>query len=257
MTIESGRKIFIDPLTRVPLHIEVYFDSKLISNATGFMCEKRGAKYLVTNWHVVSGRHPDNLRVLSRDGAVPNRVQVWHHAKGELGKWIRKEEFLYEGDNPKWKEHHLGKEMDVVALPIEDYSDVDFYPLDLQLAETDLIISPSEPVSVIGFPRGIAAAGKFPIWKTAHLASDLDLSVDGKPIFVIDTATKPGMSGSPVLARRIGTAVRTSQGLKLMAGDVVRFLGTYSSRIDDEGTNDIDRFNLGMVWKAEVLKQIL
>ena len=168
---------------------------------------------------------------------------------------MSKEENLYQNDKQRWREHTLKSAIDVVALPVSVHEDVDFYPLDLQLAQTDLIISPSEPVSIIGFPRGIAAAGKFPIWKTAHVASDLDLNCDGKPIFVVDATTKPGMSGSPVLARRIGFT-RTSKGLE-MGGDKVRFLGVYSGRIDDDGKGDKDLYNLGRVWKPDILNQIL
>ena len=257
MPDQAIKKILIDPLSRVSLHVEVYFDGVQIGDATGFICKGDNTHYLVTNWHVLSGRDPETERPLSQTSAIPNRIQIWHHAKGQLGSWVRKEVFLHEGDEPKWKEHRLGKTIDVVALPISAHEDVDFYPLDLGLAETDLIISPSEPVSIIGFPRGIAASGKFPIWKTAHVASDLDLDCDGKPIFVVDTTTKPGMSGSPVFARRIGGAMRTSKGFGIMAGEVTRFLGVYSGRINDDGTDAMDRYNLGRVWKAEALKELL
>lgn len=249
--------IRVESLTLVSLHVEVYFDSKQIGDATGFVCERGGVHHLVTNWHVLSGRNPETSKPLSKEGTTPNRIQIWHHAKNQLGRWVRREELLYEGDKPRWKEHPLDRAIDVVALPITPRREICFCPLDLRLAETDLIVSPSEPVSVIGFPRGVAAAAKFPIWKTAHVASDLDLSVDAKPLFVIDTATKPGMSGSPVFAYRVGCPIRTSQGSRLAPGAVTRFLGIYSGRIDDEGTGLEDRFNLGRVWKAGVVNQLL
>jgi hypothetical protein len=254
--LNQDKIIRIDPLSRISLHIEVYFNAQSLGNATGFMCERGGTYYLITNWHVLSGLNPETKNSLSENGAIPNKIKIWHHVKGKLGTWVPKEENLLVGGKTIWKEHPLGGSIDVVALPITAYKDIDFYPLDLQLAQTDLIISPSEPVSIIGFPRGIAAAGKFPIWKTAHIASDLDLDCDGKPIFVVDTTTKPGMSGSPVLARRIGFA-RTSRGFVGGGGDLVRFLGIYSGRIDDDGVGDKDLYNLGRVWKSDVLNQIL
>ncbi len=101
---------------------------------------------------------------------------------------------------------------------------------------------------VIGFPLGLAAAGKLPIWKTGHVASDIDINYDGKPIFLIDATTKPGMSGSPVVALVKGLR-RTSTGWNLGGGEFIRFLGIYSGRIGDS--------EIGRVWKPEVLDEIL
>jgi S1-C subfamily serine protease len=127
---------------------------------------------------------------------------------------------------------------------------VEFYPVDLGLADVDLVIQPSEAVSIIGFPFGFAATGRLAIWKTGHVASDIDVNYDGKPAFLIDATTRSGMSGSPVVALRVGMW-RTSQGVTMSAGqELVRFLGTYSGRIHVES-------EIGTVWKAETLQQIL
>ena len=111
-----------------------------------------------------------------------------------------------------------------------------------------MIVSPSEAVSIIGFPFGLASSGKFPIWKTGHIASDIDLNYKDKPVFLIDATTKPGMSGSPVIARRNGFS-QTSKGQRV-GGTTERFLGVYSGRIQDNS-------DVGMVWKPETIDEIL
>jgi hypothetical protein len=84
-------------------------------------------------------------------------------------------------------------------------------------------------VSIIGYPYGLATAHAWPIWKTGHIASDIDLDYDGRPAFLIDATARSGMSGSPVVHR-------TSGGFTTRSGDVIystgvrpatRFLGVY------------------------------
>jgi hypothetical protein len=134
-------------------------------------------------------------------------------------------------------------------LPFSPPADVCPYHLDLSLAEVDLEIAPSEPLSIIGFPLGLSSGGMFPIWKTGHVASDMDVDYGGLPVFLVDATTKHGMSGSPVIARRIGMSRRPGT-IVIGGGTVQRFLGVYSGRISEES-------DIGMVWKPVTLRDIL
>jgi len=246
-----SKKTLIDPLSSVSLHLECYLQEKIIGLGTGFIVVNNETNYLITNWHVVTGRNPNNGQPLTNTGeADPDTIGIWYHAT-QLGSWLRKNERLLDKrtGTPIWKEHSRGREIDVVALALTNHQDTKVYPLDLTLASTDLIISPSEALSIIGFPYGIAAAGKFPIWKTGNVASDIGLDYDGKPTFLIDATTRPGMSGSPVLARRKGFR-QTSTGLVTGGGDSIRFLGVYSGRILEDS-------DIGMVWKPKVINDII
>lgn len=256
----------IDPLTTVSLHLELYRDTIILGSGTGFIVtldmfakgESTSKKpSLVTNWHVLSGRDPTSNEPLRSDGlADPTHVKIWHHhswsPSGEgFGQWIQKTEPLKDGDGkPRWIEHPLGQKIDVVALPITDRENALLARFDLRWSQADLPVSPSEPVSIIGFPYGQAVVGKFPIWKTGHIASDLDLDYEELPVFLIDADTRQGMSGSPVFAVRIGS-YRTSKGFAV-GGRVNRFLGVYSGRkIFD------DMSSIGRVWKASVVEDII
>ena len=167
-----------------------------------------------------------------------------------LGQWLRKDISLLDQDGNKlWLEHGRGKEVDVVAIPLNITLDIKVYDIDLSLADFDLMIYPSEAVSIIGFPAGVTSEGKLPIWKTGHVASDIGIDWGGKPAFLIDATTKSGMSGSPVIAKRV-SIYQTSQGNNI--GNAVKFLGIYSGReIDSSG------IEIGYVWKPKVISEIL
>jgi len=241
--------IGIDPLSLIPLHIECFFQKTGLSQATGFCVERDGAVYLVTNWHVVSGQNSETGQPLSKDGATPDRLRVWHHSARLLGEWVPITYGLFGSDGMAWIEHPSGRDVDVVVIPLPKQSTIKVYPLDLSLAQTDLVISPSEPVSIIGFPLGLAVDGKVPIWKTGHVASDIDVTVRGKPAFLIDATTTGGMSGSPVIARRIGAYKSSTASIAIGAGVTNRFMGIYSGRLRAE-------MDVGIVWRPTVLDEI-
>jgi len=210
-----GKNVIIDPLSVVPLFLECYANGNILGSGTGFVVKQANVLFLITNWHVLSGRNPSNGKPITTNGVVPDTVAIWHHIRGKLGTWGRRFEALTNPDGSnKWWEHPDGRRIDVVALPITVDDEVQLYDLDLKLATTDLILFPSEPVSIIGFPYGLSSGGRFPIWKTGHIASDIDLLYENLPAFVIDATTKPGMSDSPVVARRVGM-YQTSQAIQM------------------------------------------
>ena len=239
----------IDEFSVKSLYLESYLNERQIGVATGFAVKKDNSYYLITNWHVVSCRNPVDNQPMVAGVVDPNIIKVWFHGQ-QLGQWLRKDiRIIDAGGNKLWLEHGRGREVDVVAIPFEPTEDVKIYDIDLELANFDLMIYPSESVSIIGFPQGITSEGKFPIWKTGHVASDIDIDWGGKPAFLIDATTKSGMSGSPVIAKRI-SIYQTSKGNNI--GNAVKFLGIYSGR-------EIDRsgIEVGCVWKPQVVNEII
>lgn len=251
--MNSPRKIIIDPLSACSLRLELVAKGRPLGTATGFVVKETKERYLITNWHVVVGRDPDTNQLLSSTGATPDTIRIIHHSAGRLGTWTLREEVLYDAEgNPRWVEHPQGRMIDVVALPLEAVDDqVVLYPLDLSLADTDMIPRPAMPVSIIGYPLGLTTGGTWPIWKTGHIASDPDVDYDGRPAFLIDATTREGMSGSPVVLRLSG-GYQTRDGRFILAGGGLRtlFLGIYSGRIHGEA-------EIGRVWRAKVVREIL
>jgi hypothetical protein len=231
--VPEPRTVRLDPLTVVPIYLECFLEgASAVASGTGFFLMHQRRNYLITNWHVVTGRHPDTGDMLCPKTALcdPNRLKAWLYEISLTGRWCEVLTHLRdENGRPCWLEHPRGREIDVVALPIPPLSSMnvpegsalEIYPMPMELADTDMMVQPAEPVCIIGFPGGISVNGRIPIWKTGHLASDLDLNYAGKPRFLVDATTGSGMSGSrwsPV--DRAGTAnetapsrkVRTSQG---------------------------------------------
>jgi hypothetical protein len=245
-------KIYIDTLSGKSLMIQIYANNSAIASATAFVVQYEEKYFLITNWHVLSGQNAETKQTLSPTAACPNEIRIMHHVRDQIGKWKIISESLYETDGkPRWLEHPLGNEIDVVALPLENIdSEIIIYPLDLKMSEVGIISQPGMPVFIIGYPYGLSAAGSWPIWKTGHIASDSDLDYDNKPVFLIDATTRQGMSGSPVVLRLKGGYKRRDGRFILAGGITTELLGIYSGRIHNQA-------EIGMVWKPRVIKEIL
>ena len=242
--------ITIDPLSCNSLYLTCIYQGTQLGTATGYIIYAKGKNYLITNWHVLSGRNPQNNQPLDQAGRTPDQISIWHHGITR-GTWISKTENLYTGSIPRWMEHAQGKNIDVVAIELENIdSTIKIYPIDFKLSETDLLPQIAMPVSIIGYPLGITAHGVFPVWKTGHIASEPEIDYQDLPMFLIDATTRGGMSGSPVVIRLNG-GYKTRMGSYVLSGSVAtKFLGTYSGRIHQDS-------EIGRVWKSTVLKQLL
>ena len=241
---KSNRVIKIDPLSKTSLRIEMLDrDERAKGMATGFIVEYNKKEYLITNKYVVKSKEL-NIR----------KLRVYFHGH-TLGSWVIKVIEIYKEEENLWLEHAGDKNIDVVAIPLDNLEEnVKIYPLDLNLANSDILLEPSMAVSIIGYPAGISTGVNFPIWKKGHIASDPDLDYNSKPLFLIDATTRGGMSGSPVVVRISGTGFRNSSGsMVFSSGTLTKFLGIYSGRITD-GRESIE---LGFVWRPSVILEIL
>jgi hypothetical protein len=245
-------KIIISDLSTQSIFLELTADGKDLGSATGFIVMHGEKPYLITNWHVVTGKHPDTHELIN--DYYPDEIVISHHARFRLGTWTKQIEPLEDlAGNPRWIEHPRGSQVDVVALPLQIIPSIDdaiqLYPLDLSSANTDLKIEPGMAVSIIGYPFGLHS-GRWPIWKTGHIATDPDLSYEGRPAFLIDATTRPGMSGSPVVVRMWGGFLDNAGNHRITCDATTRFLGIYSGTIYD--TSEI-----GRVWRPQVIGEIL
>lgn len=242
------------------LFIEMYFGEQLLSTGTATLISNNRESHcaLITNRHNVTGRHQDTGKCLSNTLAVPDNIVIYFHRPGEnVGKWKKVKLPLYKDDGtPFWIEHpRLGEKADIVALNLKWGGDVLKLPyyLKLDLDRVGMVVSPAEPVSVIGFPFGMSTSGKLPIWATGFLAQELSLISEDEPVFLIDCRTREGQSGSPVIAFRT-SGYRTIKDNRIntsVSGNVAwEFLGIYSGRVNTQS-------DLGRVWHVSVLEELL
>lgn len=233
------------------LYIEMYFNETLLSSGTAFLANKDNRIFLITNRHNVTGRHQNTNAPLSKTGGLPNKIRVQRF--NSASSWIAIDCPLFDTeDNPLWYEHpRLAHTADFIALEVENAGDIAKYQhvYDLNPPNPELLLTPSDTVSVIGFPFGHSAGGYFPIWVSGFLASEMVNEYNGLPQFLVDCRTRQGQSGSPVVAYRNGFA-RLKNGQSRMGAPISQFLGIYSGRINNES-------DIGIVWKSEAIKELI
>ena len=122
--------------------------------------------------------------------------------------------------------------------------------------EFDDIYKPSvgDDCFILGYPKGLTGAGNTPIWKRGSIASEPNLDLKEEPLVLVDSATRQGMSGSPVIARHSGIHTKGGQiSADTIIGTAQSFLGIYSGRTDDDELG----VQIGRVWKATVVGEVI
>ncbi|MFK5915573.1 MAG: hypothetical protein QM484_14495 [Woeseiaceae bacterium] len=235
------------------LLIQMRFNGQVLSSGTAFVAEHPDGALLITNRHNVTGRRQDNSQPLSPTGGIPNEIKIMHNQAGQLGNWIPKIEPLTDNSgNPLWHEHPvLGAQADFVALPLTQLVDVDLFPHTLGVGDPAILCMPADIVSVIGFPFGLTGGGCLALWATGFIASEPSVDFNNLPLFLVDCRSRPGQSGSAVIAHRNGGMVPLDNGnTSAFNGPVSRFLGIYSGRINEQS-------DLGLVWKAQAIQDLV
>lgn len=243
------------------LFIEMCFGEQVLGVGTATLVAKNSKSRcaVVTNRHNVTGRNQDTGACLSKTGGTPDNIVIHFHCSSpHVGSWKPVKLPLYrEGGEPYWIEHpELGPRADLVALNIKWGNDVLCLPYYTEQPGADrigMLISPAEPVSVIGFPFGITTSGKLPVWATGFLAQELALVSRESPVFLIDCRSRQGQSGSPVIAFRTSgyRGVKDGKISSSLSGKKAwEFLGIYSGRVNSES-------DLGRVWHVNALEALL
>ena len=242
------------------MHMGFMPTDTVFANGTGFIYQQDDRVYLITNWHNVTGRDPASGVCLSKTLATPDTITTYFRHPYQVGMGRREHLKLYRDDamrEPAWFEHPtFGREVDVVALPLANQlrSKYRLFPINAIEFDSGFKEEVADDAFVVGYPFADMTYASLPIWKRASLASEPDIDLDRLPKMLIDTATRPGLSGSPVIMQRVGlhgkSAVLSSDTI---IGRIRNFVGVYSGRIG----NDELKAQLGIVWKARVISEIL
>lgn len=138
--------------------------------------EKDGAHFILTNYHVVSGRRSTDNSIISKTGGVPTHLRCRFHGQ-KMGVWKQKIiPLIGENNQPVWlndpiNNSDLFKLADVAVIPLEVPGDILVYPVSID--ESDKIRSaPCCQTTVIGDPGGKSSYKYFPIWVTGYIASE-------------------------------------------------------------------------------------
>ena len=281
--------------SQCPFKIDVYGvadETKPLSTATAFYYCYDSEWFLITNWHVVTGRNFLTRKLLDSQGAEPSDIkanlQTWHNVYPAVpaGKPLQ-ETFkafwpvpysakLYENTEPQWFEHPKYSHLcDIVALPFPrpPLCPEFMHNAANLISKTKIPVEPGSTVFIVGFPHGISTGPGLPLHKSGYIASEpyYETIVDGTtlPAFLLDSQTRQGMSGSPVFAQYFGKWDLNDPYKKVDSdepgfwqrddvalGEVARqFIGCYSGRLQPNQNHGEDAA-LGLCWPENVIKEI-
>jgi len=240
-------------LSTVP--IEQCANGKVIGSATAFIWNEQDKLYLITNWHVVTGRNaqtnelelpvqPEMLRAyfnLSDQSFNKKQYEIAIRDAAHKPTWL-----VYPGH---------GRGVDVVALPVPLLSKdavINTYPINT-LSSSQLSVQIGMDVFILGYPFGVAPPG-FPVWKRGSVASEPHLVRRGANYLLVDTASRPGMSGAPVIRRSWANHLLDNGSLIVDQSSATRFIGVYSGRLSTKNESDAQ---IGMVWPETFIRDII
>lgn len=284
------------------------FNEQVLSIGTGFLYEREGQMYIITAWHNVTGRNAESLELLSRRGATPNNILVGLALSTSTGMAFRVsiEVPLVDEEKSLFFVHPRGfPKVDVVAIPLDTtvphrmlgsihdgrQIDIPMYLVgergpgvttrlcpvqDFVLRRVDITrdwfagVDVTDELYIPGYPKNVQDSFGQPVWKRATIASSIQLGWNREPKFLVDSASRSGMSGAPVFyyntSGRIqiqGHSFQSSAPAAILAGVYVGRIGNGDSPAGDDGRDavaghpsDLDA-QLGIVWRADVIEEII
>lgn len=218
----------------------------LMGSGTGFFCEFKKQVFLVSNYHVVTGKKPHTDEIIHNSGAVPGRINFDFETIKDLENGSKKHtqhnasiKLFNSKDEPVWNEHpHYKNKCDVVIIKlsnefqeqIPDGNRISTIDIERALAY-DAHLHVMDNVFITGFPLPKEKTfTKYPIYKFGKIASEPEDLQNGHQ-FYVDAKTKPGMSGSPIIQKEEGKMVKNGNKMSFTK-DRINFIGIYSGRAE-------------------------
>jgi hypothetical protein len=240
-------------LTTVPL--EQYFNDTRLGHGTGFMWKVRDQHYLVTNWHVLSMQDFFTGKNLRDDAGRPNALRaLFNISNGSFDKQQWDIKIRDREDKPLWLVHP-SRRCDVAVLPIPFKPEgliISLYPLNV-LANARLRIEIGMEVFILGYPFKIEPPA-YPVWKRGSIASEPRLARITTDYMLVDTASRPGMSGAPVIRRSWTNHMVDPGVVALVDTPINKFIGVYSGRVPTEHPYEAQ---IGLVWADYLIDEII
>lgn len=252
--------VYLELYAEDPLESEAI---KYISRATGFIWEQDGSLFLITNWHVFTGRNHDTGSKLG--SLTPRHIKIkFTNSKMEITKRLYDED-----DNKCWMESRKTKiylkdtpDVDIAILPLDAIDkELKVPPLNVSLQHEcvryDICLEVTTPISVVGFPLELGRKEEVqPIWVAAYVALPPQSS---NPLFLANGYPYSGMSGSPVFWVFPNRPIKLTSGGKMVnngTGTFLQFVGVYSGRmLEDSETNKAAP--LARIWNVNHISDIL
>ncbi len=237
-------------------------DGSFLANASASFYQGEDGKYLVTNWHNLSGINPNTGTHLSGRSSLPSRIRVIGRRMAN-STWNVPHEFEIPLRDPKtglfvWFQHPVhGRKVDVGAVLLPDNVCSSVVCCNEDLEPSPVARCPGDEIFILGYPINISGGLNYPIWKRGSIASEPSEDLDGLPKYLIDSATRKGMSGAPVFFR--SHSYLNVEGQLVVGLTAQLFYGIYSGRLPEEGDDAKDPIaaQLGIVWKPQAVAEVV
>lgn len=275
------------------VHLTMRYQKTVLSIGTGVIYQHASDFYIVTAWHNLTGRHSETLKPLSKKSAIPDNVVVNLAVSiPSVGMTTRHSITIPLADEEKslfYIHPENWPRVDVAVIPFDPSStflselylstgeqrDVGFSPImevpgsgtteicpiqKYLVPSSDIItkwlntVEVTEELFIPGYPHNVQDYYAQPVWKRATIASSVRDGWNREPKFLIDSASKSGMSGSPVLYYNPNGRVKILGSTYQFDQDVAILAGIYVGRVAVNGEQDPQ---IGTVWKSDVIKEII
>lgn len=245
-----------------------------VLQASGFLVLHYGDMWLITNDHVVSGfnfesrlvrerekiwldwaneglNRPVKLRVHlpTPDEEAPNALFAeLAPARMELDLYDSSFTELWTSLKDEYPNGRLLADVVGIRIPKEEQERLHLNAHCYSWNGEEPYFAITDRVFVVGYP---ASVGKHvpttPIWTSGSVASEPEIGLGNR--FFVDSRTRPGQSGSPVIVHRQSRFLDAAAGLGEKLPEKAILLGVYSGRTDENA-------DIGSVWKTSVLRRI-
>lgn len=273
------------------VHLTMRFQDKALANGTGVLYRRGNDYFIVTAWHNLTGRHPDTLAPLdAANAATPDNLLV-HVALEVENVGAARIPFcvpLFNEDHALFFVHRQNfPRVDVAAIPFDPSKPQmteaqtsegrhqsslvlngtgiaghkhrivaiqDFMP-SRDLCEQWLqSVDVTDELFIPGYPQNIHDHTVQPVWKRATVATSVQSGWNKQPLFLVDTASKSGMSGSPVISYSPSGRINLGSTTYKHGSAVAIFGGIYTGRLGITAKVDPQ---VGTVWHPKVVDEII
>ena len=239
-------------LVTTPIEILAEETKASLGNASGFIVKYKGIHFLVTNWHVFSGKNYQTGEVLHSSGALPGFINFnLNHLDNGIGSVYNVTEQPISHFNFKiWFEHPSTEhKFDVAVMPIENHVKPFENKIQALNIEDNTIIEENlkvmDGIFIIGYPlKNLSTPNRYPIYKTGTIASEPNIQ-GALPHILVDTKTKSGMSGSLVVIEKT-LVEEKSEFEKTIHFKKNYLIGIYSGR--ESISKEFNEAELGIIW---------
>lgn len=141
-----------------------------------------------------------------------------------------------------------------LSMDIECIQDFLGAATDIGGVDLSSILAVSDEVFILGYPKGITDMYGQPIWKRATVATSPHLGWQRQKQFLVDCASREGMSGAPVIFYSKGGSLQIGSTTFRGLGPVTIFHGVYASRM-----GHVSHFEaqIGTVWQKVLVDEII